>query len=83
MLQAKAMLVRRTSRQQILGATRAWNYGDRLFTGIGRYSMDELLRFPNLLRMADRSLKGGALSGQAVLEELVDRMTGPAGPTVG
>ena len=80
MVEAKALLSRRTPPREVVSATRAWQYGDRLLAGLGRYSMDELLQFPNLLRTADRALKGGLVPGGAVMEDLVERMTGQPAP---
>ena len=62
--------------------TRSWPYRDELLRGVRRYELGELLRFPALLYEADRSLKSRSIGGRAVLENLVDRMTRPAGGDV-
>jgi DNA polymerase III delta subunit len=77
MLQAKSLLARRTPPREVISATRAFYFGDRLLAGLRRYSLDDLLQFPDLLRTADRALKGGLVPGASVMEQLVERMTMP------
>ena len=78
LLRAKAMQERGRPTREVVEAVRAWRYKDRLIEGLKRYSLDELLAFPALLLDADRTLKSRSLSPRAVLEALVDRMTGKA-----
>ena len=76
MLQAKAMLAAGASFQQVVSAARAWPYQEKLQRGLARYSLEELLCFPSMLLEADRTLKSRSISPGAVIEALVDRMTG-------
>ena len=80
MLQAKAMQRRKVPPRQIIDATRAWYFRDRLFDGLERYALEELQAFPFQLLEADRALKSGADDPGAVIERLVRRLSGgPAG----
>lgn len=78
MLQARAMLDAGTKPGDVIKATRAFYYRDALLQGVTRYSMDELLRFPSTLMHADKTLKSRSIHPRAVLENLVDRLTGTA-----
>ncbi|MCP3980024.1 MAG: DNA polymerase III subunit delta [bacterium] len=77
MLQAKGLLAQGVPRRGVIQSTRSWRYGDQLIRGVGRYSLDELLRFPSLLLHADRCLKSRSLDPRWVLEGLVEEMTAP------
>ncbi len=79
MLQAKALAESRMPAQKIVQVVRAWAYRDKLFAGLERYSLAELLTFPGKLLDADRTLKSRSIHPQAVLENLVERLTAPAG----
>jgi hypothetical protein len=56
-----------------------WLDEREVLAGLSRYRLEELLGFPALLYRANRTLKSRGLDRGAVLEELVDRMTAPAG----
>ncbi len=79
MLQAKALAAGRMPPQKIVQTVRAWAYRDKLFAGLERYSLAELLTFPGKLLDADRTLKSRSIHPQAVLENLVERLTAPSG----
>ncbi len=79
MLQAKALSESRMPPQKIVQAVRAWAYRDKLFAGLERYSLAELLTFPGKLLDADRTLKSRSIHPQAVLENLVERLTTATG----
>jgi DNA polymerase-3 subunit delta len=83
MLQARAMLDEGKSPGEVVKATRAFYYRDALLQGVARYTMDELLRFPATLLVADKTLKSRSIHPRAVLENLVDRLTAPSGPVGG
>lgn len=76
MLQARALLDAGTSPNEVVKATRAFYYRDALLQGVSRYSVGELLRFPATLLQADKTLKSRSIHPRAVLENLVDRLTG-------
>jgi len=78
MLQARAMLDAGTRPGDVIKATRAFYYRDALLQGVSRYSLGELLRFPSILMQADKTLKSRSIHPGAVLENLVDRLTGTA-----
>jgi DNA polymerase-3 subunit delta len=82
MLQAKALLEKGTPRGDVLREARAWSYRDELFTGLERYSLGELLRFPAHLLEADRCFKSRSLDRGAVLETLVRKLTATTGGPV-
>lgn len=75
MLQAKGLTEAGRSPDAALG--QAWSFRDGLNEGLRRYSLAELLAFPSELLRADRTLKSRSLDARAVLEDLVDRLTGP------
>jgi len=81
MLQAKALQAARKRPDAALN--RAFGFRDALQRGLRRYSLDELLAFPAAMLRADRTLKSRSIDPQAVLEDLVDRLTrpGPKNPT--
>lgn len=56
----------------------AWSFRETLHEALERYSLAELLAFPAELLRADRTLKSRSIDPRAVLEDLVDRLTGPA-----
>jgi DNA polymerase-3 subunit delta len=76
MLQARVLLDAGKSPNEVVKATRAFYYRDALLQGVSRYSLDELLRFPATLLQADKTLKSRSIHPRAVLESLVDRLTG-------
>ena len=76
MLQARAMLDAGEKPGDVVKATRAFNYREALLKGVSRYSLSELLCFPSVLMQADKTLKSRAIHPRAVLENLVDRLTG-------
>jgi DNA polymerase-3 subunit delta len=78
MLEAKALLERGGRPNDVLKQVRAWSFEEALLQGLSRYSMAELLAFPAGLLEADRALKSRAIDPRAVLESLVDRLTGGA-----
>ena len=78
MLQARAMLDAGEKPGDVVKATRAFYYRDALLKGVSRYSVSELLRFPSILMQADKTLKSRGIHPRAVLENLVDRLTGAA-----
>jgi DNA polymerase-3 subunit delta len=83
MLQAKAMLVRGARRADVVGAVRAWGYADALFEGLGRYRLDELLKFPAGLLRADRTLKSRSIDPRALVQSLVEELAAPVASTDG
>jgi hypothetical protein len=75
MLQAKALVARGVDLRQACREARL--FGDtfeRRRTGLARFGLDELVRFPVLLSLADRTIKSRAIDPGAVLEELVRSM---------
>jgi DNA polymerase-3 subunit delta len=74
MLQAKALSAARKPPDEPL--RKAWGFRDQMRQGLEKYSLDELLAFPAALLRADRTLKSRAIDPRAVLEDLVDRLTG-------
>jgi DNA polymerase-3 subunit delta len=76
MLQAKALQESGAPRKEIVAVGRAWSIQDEFFSGIGRYSLDELRGFPRLLLEADRTFKSRGIDPGAVLEALLLRLTG-------
>jgi DNA polymerase-3 subunit delta len=79
MIQAKALLAEGRRPDEVVRATRAFYYRDALLQGLSRYTVDELLAFPATILQADRTLKSRSIHPRAVLESLVDRLTGGAG----
>jgi len=75
LLAAKAMTEAGAGFQEVVKATRSWPYKDDLRRGLGRYTREELVRFPSLLLDADRTLKSRGIPPGAVLEQLIRRMT--------
>ncbi len=78
MIQAKALLAEGRRADEVVRATRAFYYRDALLQGLSRYTLEELLAFPATLLQADRTLKSRSIHPRAVLENLVDRLTGPS-----
>jgi DNA polymerase-3 subunit delta len=76
MLQARAMLDAGSRPGDVVKATRSFYYREALLHGVSRYSVAELLRFPSILMQADKTLKSRSIDPRAVLENLVDRLTG-------
>ena len=78
MIQAKALLAEGRRADEVVRATRAFYYRDALLQGLSRYTLEELLAFPTTILQADRTLKSRSIHPRAVLENLVDRLTGPS-----
>ena len=76
MLQARALID--AGRDPGPVVQRAWGFQDAMTRGLRRYSMKELLAFPAALARADRTLKSRSIDSRAVMEDLVDRLTGTA-----
>ena len=76
--EARALLDAGTRPGDVIKATRAYYYRDALLQGVSRYSLGEVLRFPSILMQADKTLKSRSIHPGAVLENLVDRLTGTA-----
>jgi len=76
LLEAKALEAEGRRRDEIVRAVRAFYFREALVEGLERYTMDELLAFPAALLEADRTLKSRSIHPAAVLERLVDRLTG-------
>jgi DNA polymerase-3 subunit delta len=74
MLKAKALLEAGQDPGPVV--RRAWGFQDAMARGLHRYSLSELLQFPAKLARADRKLKSRSIDSRAVLEELVDDLTG-------
>jgi DNA polymerase-3 subunit delta len=83
LLKAKAMAEAGRRPDEILKRTRAFYFKQALLDGIRRYTLQELLAFPAALLRADRTLKSRSIDSSAVLEDLVDRLTGAAGSVKG
>jgi DNA polymerase III delta subunit len=77
MLQAKGLIEAGRSPDPALA--RAWSFRDGIKVGLRRYSLAEVLAFPSELLRADRTLKSRSLNARAVVEDLVDRLTGAPG----
>jgi DNA polymerase-3 subunit delta len=78
LLRGRALADRGKRPDQIVRELRAFYFKDALMEGIRRYRTAELLAFPAVLLGADRTLKSRSIQPSAVLEDLVDRLTGPA-----
>jgi DNA polymerase III delta subunit len=78
MLQAKSMLEAGVRADEVYGTLPTWGWKKELLRGMRAYSLDELLAFPARLLAADRALKSRSLGKRAVLENLVDELTGGA-----
>lgn len=76
LLQGKALVEAGESPEPAL--RRAWGFQDAMAQGLRRYSLRELLAFPAMLARTDRSLKSRVIGSRAVMEDLVDRLTGTA-----
>ena len=76
MLQAKAMLEAGVRADEVYGALQTWGWKKELVKGMREYSLREILGFPALLLDADRFIKSRSLDPSAVLEDLVDKLTG-------
>ena len=81
LLEAKALESQGRRRDEVLGVKGAFFFREKLALGLERYTLAELLAFPAALLEADRTLKSRSIDASAVLERLVDRLTGGA-PTV-
>jgi DNA polymerase III delta subunit len=78
LLRAKVMAAAGRRPDEIIRQSRgAFFFKDALLVGVRKYSLEELLAFPGKLLDADRTLKSRTLDPSAVLEHLVDRLTGP------
>lgn len=83
MLQAKAMLQRGLRGREVIDGARAWAFREKLFDGLERYTLSELMRFPALLLQADRTLKSRSIDPRAVLESLAGELTSMEGAGAG
>jgi len=83
LLEAKARMRGGRSARDVLRTTKGvFYFRDALAQGLERYTLEELLGFPRALLEADRTLKSRSIHPAAVLERLVDRLTGDAPPTM-
>jgi len=83
LLEAKARVQEGRGARDVLRTTKGvFYFREALAQGLERYTMEELLRFPRALLEADRTLKSRSIHPAAVLERLVDRLTGGDPPTM-
>ncbi len=78
LIQARAWVESGLSPYDAVQRTRAWP-AEEIRLGVARYTLAELLAFPGRLLEADRTLKSRSLAPLAVLESLVEDLTGLAG----
>ena len=76
-LAAQARVAERDPLESVVRGAGAWGWADALRDGLRRWSLEDALRIPARLLEADRQLKSRGLSGQAVLESIVDDLLPP------